>query len=229
MIISEDFVKQTFDWANRLFFHAALQPVEIRLGRARRQLGSCACRTIRTGIFSLSATRVFTLHFSQAFDLPKEVWEDVVIHEMIHYHIGYNRLSDTSPHGETFRSLMDEINGRYGRHIQVSYRETASVPAKATEVRHRYHVIAVVNFSDGRRGIKVLPRILQRITKYYNLMLLSSDIDSIDLYMSCDPFFGRYPNSGALKVYAIDPSDLKEHLRDASGMKCDGATVEIFK
>ena len=88
MIISEDFVKQTFDWANRLFFHAALQPVEIRLGRARRQLGSCACRTIRTEIFSLSATRVFTLHFSQAFDLPKEVWEDVVIHEMIHYHIG---------------------------------------------------------------------------------------------------------------------------------------------
>ena len=87
----------------------------------------------------------------------------------------------------------------------------------------------VVNFSDGRRGIKVLPRILQRITKYYNLMLLSSDIDSIDLYMSCDPFFGRYPNSGALKVYAIDPSDLKEHLRDASGMKCDGATVEICK
>ena len=86
-----------------------------------------------------------------------------------------------------------------------------------------------MNFSDGRRGIKVLPRILQRITKYYNLMLLSSDIDSIDLYMSCDPFFGRYPNSGALKVYAIDPSDLKEHLRDASGMKCDGATVEICK
>lgn len=228
MIVTEYFVKQTFDWANRLLFHAALPPVEIRLGRARRQLGSCASRTIRPGIFSLTPTRVFTLHFSQAFDLPMEVWEDVVIHEMIHYHIDYHRLSDTSAHGETFRSLMNKINERYGRHIQVSYCKNALVPDKADKVRHRYHIIAVVNFCDGKRGIKVLPRILQRITKYYNLMLLSSDIDSIDLYMSCDPFFERYPNSGALKVYAIDPSDLKEHLRNASRMKCDGVSVEFY-
>ena len=55
-------------------------------------------------------------------DLPEELVEDTILHEMIHYYIAFNHWSDTSTHGQLFRREMKRINEKGGRHISISYR-----------------------------------------------------------------------------------------------------------
>ena len=40
--------------------------------------------------------------------------KSVLLHEMIHYIIGYTGLKDTSAHGVVFKGLMDKLNSQYG-------------------------------------------------------------------------------------------------------------------
>lgn len=55
-------------------------------------------------------------------DLPEELVEDTILHEMIHYYIAFNQWRDTSTHGQLFRREMKRINEKGGRHISISYR-----------------------------------------------------------------------------------------------------------
>ena len=101
--------------------------------------------------------------------------EDTIIHEMIHYYIGYNRLEDASAHGPLFLSIMNEINRKFGRNLTVSHKSTKEQREQLQDKRSHYHVIAVVNFHDGRTGIKVLPRVLRSILYYYMCWRIRKD------------------------------------------------------
>lgn len=197
-----------------MFFSGKLPQVPILLSQAKTYLGICTFKR-KNPLLGNSKAYDFKLSFSTRLDLPQNVLEDIIIHEMIHLYIGYFQIKDTSPHGKVFREFMNKINSNFGRHISISHKTTAEQKQSAVNTRVQYHVIAVVKFTDGRKGIKVLPRILQRIDAYYKAIIKAKGVVSIDFYMSKDPFFHRYPNSGAFKVYAIKPEELTEHLSDA--------------
>ena len=144
---------------------------------------------------------------------------------MIHYYIASNQLKDTSAHGRLFRTMMNGINARFGRHIAISHKPTETQKQQAREGRRSWHVVAVVTFTDGRTGVKVLPRIVERITYYYNNVLSAKDVSAIQLYMSNDTFFNQFPNSSALKVSICEEETLKSHLADAERMECDGKRI----
>ena len=72
-----------------------------------------------------------------------------------------------------------------------------------------------MQFCDGRMGIKVLPRVLKSIIYYYNNVLANKEIKAIQLYMSNDVFFNRFPNSSALKVHFLDADTITQHLESA--------------
>ena len=144
---------------------------------------------------------------------------------MIHYYIGVNQLKDTSAHGQIFRQIMDAINVKYGRHLTISHRMTKEQREQAYDKRQRWHVVAVVEFKNGKTAIKVLPRILQRILNYYNKIGADNRVAGIKLYMSKDIFFNRFPNSGALNATYVDGKELQEHLSDALKLLCDGKQV----
>lgn len=135
--------------------------------------------------------------------------EDTIIHEMIHYYIGYNRLEDALAHGPLFLSIMNEINRKFGRNLTVSHKSTKEQREQLQDKRSHYHVIAVVNFHDGRTGIKVLPRVLRSILYYYN-----------------NVFFNRYPNSSALKVHFLEADEINKQLAGAEKMACDGKSIK---
>lgn len=40
----------------------------------------------------------FTFYVSNKFDLPENVVDDTIIHEMIHYYIQYNQMEDKTPY-----------------------------------------------------------------------------------------------------------------------------------
>ena len=170
---------------------------------------SSECLSIRNERHCLASRNLTISVFVSALVLicPK------TIHEMIHYYIHFNGIKDTSAHGKVFRQMMNDINQRFGRNITITHKSTPEQKQQLANSRKSWHVVAVVKFHDGRSGIKVLPRIRQRIIAYRNGVLMSREIKSVDFYITNDPYFNAYPNSSALKVHILDTSEYEPHLQ----------------
>ena len=209
--VSIPYIQQKFGEFNRLIFAGKLPEITIQLSRAKTYLGACTYKKKR----DKSGATVFydfRLRISTYADWPERVLEDTIIHEMIHYYIAYHRLEDTSPHGRLFRQMMNDINHRFGRNITVSHRMTDRQTAQAADGSKQWHVVAWVQFKDGRCGIKVLPRRRQSILFYYNRVKMLNEVAGIRLYTSDDCFFNRFPRSKALKVHMMDKEEAVKHL-----------------
>lgn len=199
-------------------FGGKLTMPPIQLSRARTFVAQCAAKKRRTLLHGTEFYD-FRLKFSICFDLPEREWEDTIIHEMIHYYIGVNRIKDTSAHGQVFRQMMQTINQRFGRHLTISHKSTPEQKEALYSARKVWHVIAVVQFADGRKGLKVLPRIRQRIQTYRTTMLRDPRISSIQMYMSNDPYFNRYPNSSAFNVVLANEEEFMPHILQAEPLE----------
>ncbi len=225
MIATVPFIQKKFEEFNQLIFASELPKLPIELSDAKTFLGKCVFKH-RQGKNGKTECYDFKLKINTRLDLPEVEIEDVIIHEMIHYYIGYNQLEDATAHGPRFLQMMNEINSKHGRHISVSHKSTKEQKEALVDKKAHYHVVAVVVFQDGRCGIKVLPRVLQSILKYYNIVLRSKNVIAIQLYMSNDIFFNRFPNSNALKVHYLEPEELRQHLLGAEKMECDGVQIK---
>ena len=217
------YIEQKFEEFNRMMFGGKLPKIPIELSDAKTFLGQLVYK--RSYHFGKPEHYDFRLRINTRLDLPEQEVEDTIIHEMIHYYIKYNRLEDASSHGPLFHSIMNEINHTFGRNITVSHKSTKQQQEQLNDKRSHYHVIAVVCFHDGRTGIKVLPRVLRSILYYYNNVLANREIDSIQLYMSNNLFFNRYPNSSALKVHFVEADEINRQLEGAEKIGCDGKSI----
>ena len=224
MIATVPYVEKKFEEFNQQIFSGKLPKLPIILSDAKTFLGVCVFKH-RTGENGKTEYYDFKLRINTRLDLPENEIEDVIIHEMIHYFIGYNQLEDASAHGPIFSHMMNEINSKYGRHITISHKSTDDQKEALVDKKAHYRVVAVVVFHDGRTGIKVLPRVLPSILKYYNTIMKNKDVLAIQLYMSNDTFFNRFPNSNALKVHFLEPEEIKKHIAGAELLECDGDSI----
>jgi len=220
-----EFVERKFDEFNRLCFGGRLEPLPVKLSDAKTFMGKVEYKWRTVG--GRREKYDFVMRVNTRVDLPEDELEDIILHEMIHYYLGVNRLEDTAPHGKLFLSLMNQINERYGRHITVSRKYSVAQTAQTVDARPRLHIVAVVTMADGRVGVKVIPRVEERILNYYNGMLSWDKVKAIDLFLTSDPFFNSFPNSGALKAYIVDKRDIDAHLTDSMRLECDGRTVRV--
>ena len=60
----------------------------------------------------------------------------------------------------------------------------------------------------------------------YNNVLASKEISSVQLYMSNNMFFNRYPNSSALKIHFLDADEIVKQLEKAEKLECDSKTIK---
>lgn len=218
------YIEQKFEEFNLLCFAGKLPKLPIQLSDAKTFLGKVVYKK-RTLADGKEEKYDFCLRINTRIDLPEQEVEDTILHEMIHYFIDVNQLEDSSSHGALFVSLMNQINEKYGRHITISHDGTSEQKAEAIDKRPKWHVIAVVSLKDERIGIKVLPRIVERITSYYNKMLANSEVKDVQLFMCNNPFFNRYPNSAALNVYFLDKESIEAELQGAEKLECDGKNI----
>lgn len=195
-------------------FDGKLTIPPIHLSKARTFVAQCAAKKHRT-LFHGTQLFDFRLKFSICFDLSEEEWEDTIIHEMIHYYIGVNGIKDTSAHGQQFRHIMESINNRFGRKLTISHKSTLEQKEQIYNVKKVWHVIALIYFTDGRKGLKVLPRIRQRIQLYRSTMLRDNRIKQIDLFLSNDTYFNRFPNSSKFNVVLAKEEEFLPHLQQA--------------
>ncbi len=219
------YIQQKFEEFNRQLFAGQLPMPRICLSDAKSFLGMCRFKRHRRADGTVENFD-FSLRINRRIEMTEEVLEDTIIHEMIHYYIAYNQLKDTSSHGPLFRGLMEGVNERFGRHLSISHHPTEEQRKQAVDTRKRWHVVAIVAFADGQRGVKVLPRLVQRILNYYNCVLSLPEVESIRLYRSSDSFFNRFPTSSALNVFFTDATEVAAHLKDAEPLACDGKQVK---
>lgn len=224
MNITIPYIKQKFEEFNQQMFAGKLPMLPIRLSDAKTFLGVCTYKKRKKKNGKIEKYN-FTLRINTRIDLSEKEVEDTIIHEMIHYYIGVNQLEDTSAHGQVFQQIMETINLKYGRNLTISHKGTKEQNEQAVDSCQRYHVIAVVEFYDGRMGIKVLPRVLQSILKYYNGVSEVKDVSTIKLFMSKDVFFNRFPNSSSMNVHFLESDVINQHLIGAEKIECDGKSI----
>lgn len=209
------YIEEKFDAFNKLIFGGELPRIPIVLGGATRVVGAFSCK-VRRNFWGKKEYFDLKLRFSKKFDLPENELEDVIIHEMIHYYIHFKNLKDKSAHGPLFKNLMNQINKTFGRKISIRHRGTVKTNQQITDTKPRYRVIAVVTMKDGKTGIKVLPRIREKVHHYYKAVSTSPTVSNVELYITLNPFFGQYPCSSALRIHYIDHPTLQPQLQGAT-------------
>jgi len=213
MIPTIEYIQSHFDEYNARFFGGTLPPIPVKLSHAKGFLGKVTFTRRKQGLFRGYRNENFVLRINVRIDLPEELIEDTILHEMIHYYIAVNQLPDTSVHGQLFRREMARINAEGNRHITISHRLTEDQRAQA--VVHKSRVIAIVHFSDGKTGVKVVPAQYiaywhrKALRTFNNRSNVQCPISHIDWYLSSHDYFARFPSSIAMKIYLIpDPSQI---------------------
>lgn len=216
------FVTEKFNVFNRQIFANELPMLPIRIGHARTSLGGLACNK-KTNLFGKTQYYNFRMIISDSIDLPQEELEDIIIHEMIHYFIAYKQIQDTSAHGKLFMKMMNDINKRFGRHISVSRRQTASELDTTYTLPPKPRYICITELADGRTGITIAPK--TRIFQLWKTMPQLFKTKSCRWFYTTSPYFGRYPTCLKPKIYVVEKEELQKHLQGAVPLKNDGHTI----
>lgn len=202
MIPAIPYIQSRFDEFNARYFNGSLPPVPIKLSHAKGFLGKLTFTRRKQGLFRGYRNEDFVLRINARIDLPEELVEDTILHEMIHYYIAVNNLKDSSTHGALFRREMARINAEGGRHITVSHRLTETERAQA--VVHKPRMVAVVHFKDGKTGVKVVPNRREHVLYWQRMALRRFAIDKIEWHLTDDDYFAKFPSSVAMKIYLIE-------------------------
>lgn len=219
-----DYVKEKFNEYNLKIFGGRLPEVPVTLCGVSSFVAQYKSQ-IRTLPDGRREHYNHLLRFSTAFDLPEKELEDTVIHEMIHYFIALHGLGDRTAHGPLFKAMMQSINETHGRNISISHRTSHSEMTAARCAGKKWHVIAILHFTSGVTGVKVLPRVIPKIIDYYNGVTASGNICSVELFLHNDPFFNRFPTSTGRRCQSITEADATEHLRGAHRLEVKGSKL----
>lgn len=227
MIADKKYIEARFEEYNRLYFGGTLPPIPIRLSNAKGFLGKVCYRKTKNSLFSRAKNSDFVLRINTRIDLPAEVVEDIILHELIHYYLAYNQIEDTSAHGRLFRAEMARINREGGRHIRISHRLTEKQQEQAVG-QPRVRIVCVVTFSDGQTGIKVVPKQIRHILQFERKVYQHFAVARTEWYITKDGYFGRYPSSNALRIYLLsDKEELTRILQSARRIECNEGKVRL--
>lgn len=203
---------------NALIFEGKLPQIPIYMSNAKGFLGKFVYRRKRSW---LGGEKYCDMHLriNTRYDMSERELEDTIIHEMIHYYIAYNNIKDSSAHGKVFRQMMADINQRFGREITISHRKNDEPLVDTAQNKRKWHVVAVVDFADGRRGIKVLPKVEQSIEWYKQNVERAPEVEAVKFVWSLNVMFNKYPVSKSLIVHIVDRQALEEALKESVALK----------
>ena len=158
-------------------------------------------------------------------DLPENVIEDTILHEMIHYYILSNQMQDTGPHGKLFIAKMQEINRKFNRNLSVTHRSTKE--ELDSDKRLQQHIICVSRLRTGKRGVTVATK--SRLFELWDAMPNFPDMAELKWVVSTNSFFNRFPKVTKPSIYFVPSEELEEHLKGAKELVKQGNSIRIKK
>lgn len=211
-----NFVIEKFKEFNSLCFDDSLPQIELRIGVARRALGSFRY-PVRYSPMKKRGNGECCITISNRFDMPQREIEDTIIHEMIHYWIWLQRLDNEPTHGPAFRAKMKEINSRFCRRITIKHPSVEEISNSDVAIRHHY--ICVTHWKDGSLGVTIIAR--TRIFQLHRSWLSDRRIERIEWFWSNDPWFNRFPTARSAKAWKLTREDYEKRFINA--MRCEVA------
>lgn len=202
------------EWFRRFdhdYFGGKLPVPELGLTRAKTRLGQLAYkRATRWGRTKLYD---FKLSMSTYYDMTDRQAKSVLLHEMIHYIIGFTGLKDTAPHGIVFRGMMDNLNRKYGWDIRVMTSTKGWKVSEWAEERQKAkgpqtYLMLAIEMQDGKHYLsRVNPSFARRIE---SKLALVRELRSHRWYTTQEPYFEDYPQVRSLRGRRISKSDFEK-------------------
>ena len=214
MIVTIDWMEEWFKRFDQEYFGGKLPLPELGLTRAKTRLGQLAfkrsTRWGRTKIYD------FKLSMSTYYDMTDKQAKSVLLHEMIHYIIGYTGLKDTAPHGVVFRGMMDNLNRKHGWDIRVmtstkGWKVSEKVEARKKAAGPQTYLILAVELKDGKHFLsRVSPRFARSLERQ---LLKAKEVSSYSWYTTQESYFEDFPQVRSLRGRRITKGDF-EKLRN---------------
>ena len=104
MRITLELIERRFDHWNDMLFNGDLPVPAFKISKKKRVFGSVY----------YNGKGSYYIEITSMFDLTLKEFDSVLVHEMIHYFIKYNRIKDTSAHGIIFTKIAQGFNDKFG-------------------------------------------------------------------------------------------------------------------
>lgn len=211
MIVTIDWMEEWFKRFDQEYFGGKLPLPELALTRAKTRLGQLAFK--RASRWGRTKLYDFKLSMSTYYDMTEQQAKSVLLHEMIHYIIGYTGLKDTSPHGVVFRGMMDNLNRKYGWDIRVmtstkGWKVSEQVAEKKKAKGPQTYLMLAIELKDGKFYLsRVNPSFARRIEKQLPMV---RELRSHSWYTTQEPYFEDYPQVRSLRGRRITKGDFEK-------------------
>ena len=197
---------------NRLYFGDNLPEPRFVVNNARTRLGQYSCQRVRRGWLWGTKTVGHTIKVSDYYDVPEREFQNVLLHEMIHFYISYKGIRDTSPHGREFRRLMQWLNTEHGWHITISTR-TKSWPVSEHN-QARLNVLRRVVAIETAAGHCYFSVVHPDYVRYVDKQATASrQVKSHQWFTTAHPFFADFPQTRSLRGRRLKRPEFEELLR----------------
>ena len=202
------------EWFKRFdqeYFGGKLPLPELSLTRAKTRLGQLAFK--RASRWGRTKLYDFKLSMSTYYDMTEQQAKSVLLHEMIHYIIGYTGLKDTAPHGVVFRGMMDNLNRKYGWDIRVmtstkGWKVSERVAEKKKAKGPQTYLMLAIELKDGKFYLsRVNPGFARRIEKQLPMV---RELRSHRWYTTQESYFEDYPQVRSLRGRRITKNDFEK-------------------
>ena len=211
MIVTIDWMEEWFKRFDQDYFGGKLPLPELSLTRAKTRLGQLAFK--RASRWGRTKLYDFKLSMSTYYDMTEQQAKSVLLHEMIHYIIGYTGLKDTSPHGVVFRGMMDNLNRKYGWDIRVmtstkGWKVSERVAEKKKAKGPQTYLMLAIELKDGKFYLsRVNPGFARRIEKQLPMV---RELRSHRWYTTQESYFEDYPQVRSLRGRRITKNDFEK-------------------
>ena len=211
MIVTIDWMEEWFKRFDQEYFGGKLPLPELSLTRAKTRLGQLAFK--RASRWGRTKLYDFKLSMSTYYDMTEQQAKSVLLHEMIHYIIGYTGLKDTAPHGVVFRGMMDNLNRKYGWDIRVmtstkGWKVSERVAEKKKAKGSQTYLMLAIELKDGKFYLsRVNPGFARRIEKQLPMV---RELRSHRWYTTQESYFEDYPQVRSLRGRRITKNDFEK-------------------
>mgnify|MGYP000508485110 FL=1 len=211
MIVTIDWMEEWFKRFDQEYFDGKLPLPELSLTRAKTRLGQLAFK--RASRWGRTKLYDFKLSMSTYYDMTEQQAKSVLLHEMIHYIIGYTGLKDTAPHGVVFRGMMDNLNRKYGWDIRVmtstkGWKVSERVAEKKKAKGPQTYLMLAIELKDGKFYLsRVNPGFARRIEKQLPMV---RELRSHRWYTTQESYFEDYPQVRSLRGRRITKNDFEK-------------------
>lgn len=211
MIVTIDWMEEWFKRFDQEYFGGKLPLPELSLTRAKTRLGQLAFK--RASRWGRTKLYDFKLSMSTYYDMTDQQAKSVLLHEMIHYIIGYTGLKDTAPHGVVFRGMMDNLNRKYGWDIRVmtstrGWKVSERVTEKKKAKGPQTYLMLAIELKDGKFYLsRVNPSFARRIEKQLPMV---RELRSHRWYTTQESYFDDYPQVRSLRGRRITKGDFEK-------------------